>query len=91
MSEVACNQSFYYAGAKEVWRENNANYLLFKLNSEIQQAKQLTEYEQDCPIVKVSLQEVKADLQSIIEKGEEMKDYSCARMNAVESLEKYLS
>lgn len=91
MSEVACNQSFYYAGAKEVWRENNATYLLFKLNSDQHQAKQLTAYEEDCPIVKVSIQELKADLQAIIQANGEGKDYASARLHAVESLENYLA
>ncbi len=91
VSQVACNQAFYFAGAKGVWRENNATYLLFRLNSDTHEAKQLTAYEEDCPIVKITLQELKADLQAIIEKGQEMKDYSCARLNAVESLENHLS
>lgn len=91
MSEVACNQSFYYAGAKAVWRENNATYLLFKLNSDHHQAKQLTAYEEDCPIVKVSIQELKTDLQAIIQANGEGKDYVSARLHAVESLENYLA
>ena len=91
VSEVACNQAFYYAGAKEVWRENNATYLLFKLNSDQHQAKQLTAYEEDCPIVKVSIQELKTDLQAIIQANGEGKDYVSARLHAVESLENYLA
>jgi hypothetical protein len=77
---------------KKVWRENNAKYYLFELNSDSQQEKQLTEFEKDCPIVKISIQEFKESLQSLIDnpKDDFSENFAKSRLGAVEALEKYL-
>ena len=65
IGQFDCNQSFYYADLKNTWRENNANSFLCKLNSEHRVPKQLTEYETDCPLIWVSLEEFEKDLLSM--------------------------
>ena len=65
IGQFDCNQSFYYADLKNTWRENNANSFLCKLNSEHRVPKQLTEYETDCPLIWVSLEEFENDLLSM--------------------------
>ena len=93
VAELFCNQSFYYSNIKKVWRENNAKFYLFELNSDSQQEKQLTEFEKDCPIVKISVQEFKKYLQSLVDNPEDdfSENLAKSRLVAVEALEKYLS
>jgi hypothetical protein len=52
------------------YRENNAKFFLFKLNSDAQQEKHLDVNEKDYPIVKVSLEDLKKYIGSMPD-GEE--------------------
>jgi len=61
INDICCSQSFYFANSKNVHRENNAKYLLFKLNSEARKEKKLTEYKKDSPIMRVSSEEILKD------------------------------
>jgi len=88
VAELACAQSFYYVSRKETWRENNAKYFLFKLNSDSQQPKNLTEFESDYKCVKVTIDEFKKYLQWEIANGNY---YARANLDAVIALEKYLA
>ena len=88
VAELACVQSFYYAPRKETWRENNAKYFLFKLNSDSQQPKKLTEFESDYKCVKVTIDEYKKYLQWQVAQDN---NYARANLDAVIALEKYLA
>jgi len=88
VAELACTQSFYYAPRKETWRENNAKYFLFKLNSDSQQSKKLTEFESDYQCVKVTIDEYKKYLQWQVLQDN---NYAKANLDAVIALEKYLA
>lgn len=56
--EIGCCQAFYFAGGgKNVWRENNYKTLLFKINSEQTKEKNLTEYEEDLPLARKTIDE----------------------------------
>jgi len=85
VAELACAQSFYYSPRKETWRENNAKYFFFKLNSDSQQPKKLTESESDYQCVKVTIDEFKKYLQW------QNNEYAKANLDAVIALEKYLA
>ena len=88
VAELACAQSFYYAPRKETWRENNAKYFLFKLNSDSQQPKKLTEFESDYKCVKLTIDEYKKYLQWQVAQDN---NYARANLDAVIALEKYLA
>ena len=88
VAELACAQSFYYAPRKETWRENNAKYFLFKLNSDSQQPKKLTEFESDYKCVKVTIDEYKKYLQWQVAQDN---NYARANLDALIALEKYLA
>ena len=88
VAELACAQSFYYAPRKETWRENNAKYFLFKLNSDSQQPKKLTEFESDYKCVKLTIDEYKKYLQWQVAHDN---NYARANLDAVIALEKYLA
>lgn len=56
--EIGCCQSFYFAGGgKNVWRENNEKILLFRLKSEKTKERNLTEYEEDLPLTRKTIDE----------------------------------
>ena len=88
VAELACAQSFYYAPRKETWRENNAKYFLFKLNSNSQQPKNLTKFESDYQCVKVTIDEFIKYLQEQINQDN---NYAKANMDAILAAKKYLS
>ena len=88
VAELACAQSFYYAPRKETWRENNAKYFLFKLNSDSQQPKNLTKFESDYQCVKVTIDEFIKYLQEQINQDN---NYAKANMDAIFAAKKYLS
>ena len=88
VAELACAQSFYYAPRKETWRENNAKYFLFKLNSDSQQPKNLTKFESDYQCVKVTIDEFINYLQEQIVQDN---NYAKANMDAVLAAKKYLA
>ena len=54
----------------DFYRENNAKFFLFKLNSDAQQEKHLDVNEKDYPIVKVSLEDLEKYVESMSD-GEE--------------------
>jgi hypothetical protein len=54
----------------DFYRENNAKFFLFKLNSDVQQEKHLDANEKDYPIVKVSLEDLKKHIESTPDGGE---------------------
>jgi hypothetical protein len=54
----------------EFYRENNAKYFLFKLNSDSQQEKNLDIHEKDYPIVKITLEDLKKHIESMPESDE---------------------
>ncbi|MBO4517090.1 hypothetical protein J5751_06800 [bacterium] len=54
----------------DFYRENNAKYFLFKLNSDSRQEKSLESYEKDYPIVKISIEDLKKYIESMPESDE---------------------
>ena len=86
-TELYCAQIYY--PLPNFYRENNAKYFLFKLNSDAKQDKHLDANEKDYPVVKVSLQ----DFRKCVDSMSEVKEWvnSKAIMSAaLPALEKYL-
>jgi 8-oxo-dGTP pyrophosphatase MutT (NUDIX family) len=55
--EFYCCQAFYFARRKNVWRENNEKFFLFKLTSDKTKEKNLAAYEEDFSPVSKSVDE----------------------------------
>jgi hypothetical protein len=56
-----------YYPCHDFYRENNAKFFLFKLNSDAQQEKHLDKGEKDYPVVKISIEDLKKYVKSMPE------------------------
>lgn len=90
ISQIDCNQAYYYVDVKQIWRENYSNYFLCKLNSNARQAKQLIAYEEDCPIVWISFEEFEKDLLSMPQK-QDILGQKTSYLDSFENFKVYLA
>ena len=92
VNEVCCCQSFYHTGwSKNTRRENNAKFLFFKLKSDKRQEKNLTEHEEDTPIIKVSIEELFENAKNKPDKKDEFDGKKESDIFKVEMLQKYMT
>lgn len=87
-AELYCAQIYYPLPG--FYRENNAKFFLFKLNSDAQQEKHLDVNEKDYPIVKVSLEDLKKYIESMPD-VEEWLNSKAVLSSLLTTLERYLS